>query len=85
TALKLARQAAVERDESQRTQIIARHQSYHGNTLGALGASGNPGRRKLYGPLLSDNVHFIDPCYAYRHQNAGESDRDYALRAADQL
>ena len=85
TALKLARQAAVERGEGQRTQIVARHQSYHGNTLGALGASGNPGRRALYGPLLADNVHFIDPCYAYRHQRAEESDRDYALRAADQL
>jgi adenosylmethionine-8-amino-7-oxononanoate aminotransferase len=85
TALKLARQAAVERGESQRTEIVARHQSYHGNTLGALGASGNPGRRALYGPLLADNVHFIDPCYAYRHQQAGESDADYALRAADQL
>ncbi|MBK1697178.1 aspartate aminotransferase family protein [Rhodovibrio salinarum] len=85
TALKLARQAAVERGESQRTQIVARHQSYHGNTLGALGASGNPGRRALYGPLLADNVHFIDPCYAYRYQEAGESDLDYALRAADQL
>ena len=85
TALKLARQAAVERGERQRTQIVARHQSYHGNTLGALGASGNPGRRALYGPLLADNVHFIDPCYAYRHQGAGESDAEYARRAADQL
>jgi hypothetical protein len=85
TALKLARQAAVERGEGQRTQIVARHQSYHGNTLGALGASGNPGRRALYGPLLADNVHFIDACYAYRHQRAGERERDYALRAADQL
>ncbi|MBK1666796.1 aspartate aminotransferase family protein [Rhodovibrio sodomensis] len=85
TALKLARQAAVERGEGKRTQIIARHQSYHGNTLGALGASGNPGRRRLYGPLLADNVHFIDPCYAYRHQAEGERDADYAQRAADQL
>jgi adenosylmethionine-8-amino-7-oxononanoate aminotransferase len=85
TALKLARQAAVERGESQRTQVVARHQSYHGNTLGALGASGNPGRRRLYGPLLADNVHFIDPCYAYRYQADGECAADYARRAADQL
>ena len=85
TALKLARQAAVERGESQRTEVVARHQSYHGNTLGALGASGNPGRRALYRPLLADNVHFIDPCYAYRHQDAGEREADYARRAADQL
>ncbi len=85
TALKLARQAAVERGERQRTEVIARHQSYHGNTLGALSASGNPGRRQLYGPLLADNVHFIDPCYAYRYQGDGESAADYARRAADRL
>ena len=85
TALKLARQAAVERGERQRTQVIARHQSYHGNTLGALGASGNPGRRQLYGPLLADNVHFIDPATPTASRRDGESAADYARRAADRL
>jgi adenosylmethionine-8-amino-7-oxononanoate aminotransferase len=85
TALKLARQYFVERGEPERGRVIARQQSYHGNTLGALSASGNPGRRQVYGPLLSDNVSFVDPCYAYRHQGAEESDAVYARRLADQL
>jgi len=36
TALKLARQYQVEIGQPQRHQIISRHQSYHGSTLGAL-------------------------------------------------
>src|SRR3546814_4360155 len=35
-ALKMARQYFVEKGEPQRRHIIARRQSYHGNTLGAL-------------------------------------------------
>jgi adenosylmethionine-8-amino-7-oxononanoate aminotransferase len=35
-ALKMARQYHVERGEPQRRHFIARRQSYHGNTLGAM-------------------------------------------------
>ncbi|MBT6543515.1 MAG: aminotransferase class III-fold pyridoxal phosphate-dependent enzyme, partial [Rhodobacteraceae bacterium] len=44
-ALKLARQYHVERQEPQRKHVIARRQSYHGNTLGSLAAGGNVFRR----------------------------------------
>ena len=84
TALKVARQYCVEKGEPQRRFFIARQQSYHGNTLGALAVGGNPGRRALFQPLLIDTTH-IDPCYAYRHKRPGESDEDYGRRAADQL
>ena len=40
-ALKMARQYFVEKGEPKRRHIIARRQSYHGNTLGALAAGGN--------------------------------------------
>src|SRR4249920_713623 len=40
-ALKLARQYFVEIGQPQRTQFVARRQSYHGNTLGALAVGGN--------------------------------------------
>lgn len=83
-ALKMARQFFVERDEPQRTRFIARHQSYHGNTLGALSVGGNPGRRAPYAPILLDSDH-IDPCYAYRHQLPGESEAAYGKRAANLL
>jgi adenosylmethionine-8-amino-7-oxononanoate aminotransferase len=83
-ALKMARQYFVEKGEPQRRHIIARRQSYHGNTLGALAAGGNEWRRSQFRPLLIE-THHIDPCFAYRHQAEGESDADYAARAAGQL
>ncbi|MBX3582763.1 MAG: aspartate aminotransferase family protein [Rhizobiaceae bacterium] len=83
-ALKLARQYFVEKGEQQRRHIIARRQSYHGNTLGALAAGGNEWRRAQFRPLLIE-THHIDPCYSYRLQEAGESDEAYARRAAQQL
>jgi adenosylmethionine-8-amino-7-oxononanoate aminotransferase len=83
-ALKMARQYFVEKGETQRRHIIARHQSYHGNTLGALAAGGNEWRRAQFRPLLIE-THHIDPCYAYRLQDAGESEAAYAARAAQAL
>jgi adenosylmethionine-8-amino-7-oxononanoate aminotransferase len=83
-ALKMARQYFVEKGEPQRRHIIARHQSYHGNTLGALAAGGNEWRRAQFRPLLVE-THHIDPCYAYRLQDAGESEAAYAARAAQAL
>ena len=83
-ALKMARQYFVEKGEPQRRHIIARQQSYHGNTLGALATGGNQWRRAQFRPLLIE-THHIDPCYAYRLQDAGESDPAYAARAAQAL
>ncbi|MFT4863535.1 MAG: adenosylmethionine-8-amino-7-oxononanoate aminotransferase [Pseudohongiellaceae bacterium] len=84
SALKTARQYFVEKGESGRTKFIARKQSYHGNTLGALSVSSNVLRRQKFLPLLTDTIH-IDPCYAYRNQLQSESKQDYALRAANAL
>jgi adenosylmethionine-8-amino-7-oxononanoate aminotransferase len=83
-ALKMARQYFVETGEPQRRAIIARRQSYHGNTLGALATGGNVWRRRQFEPLLIE-THHIDPCYAYRLQRDGETDADYAARAANAL
>ena len=83
-ALKMARQYFVEAGQPQRRQIIARRQSYHGNTLGALATGGNEWRRAPFRPLLIE-THHIDPCFAYRLQQPGESDEDYAARAAQAL
>ena len=80
----MARQYFVEIGEPQRRRVIARRQSYHGNTLGALAAGGNAWRRAQFEPLLIE-AHHIDPCYAYRHQREGESDAAYAARAAQAL
>ncbi|EBA10066.1 aspartate aminotransferase family protein [Sagittula stellata] len=83
-AIKLARQYWVEKGEPQRSKLIARKQSYHGNTIGALSAGGNAWRRAQFGPLLLDVSH-IDPCYEYRYRHDGESLEAYGLRAAQAL
>ncbi|MGT0196953.1 aspartate aminotransferase family protein [Burkholderia pyrrocinia] len=83
-ALKLARQYFVEKGEPQRRHFIARRQSYHGNTLGALAIGGNAWRREPFLPLLIE-AHHVSPCYAYRDQQAGESDEAYAQRLTDEL
>jgi adenosylmethionine-8-amino-7-oxononanoate aminotransferase len=83
-ALKMARQYFVERGENERRHVVARRQSYHGATLGALATGGNALRRAQFEPLLFE-THHIDPCYAYRLQRAGESGADYAARAAQAL
>jgi adenosylmethionine-8-amino-7-oxononanoate aminotransferase len=83
-ALKMARQYFVEKGEPKRRHIIARRQSYHGNTLGALAAGGNEWRREQFKPLLIE-THHIDPCFAYHFQRPGETDGEYAARAAQAL
>jgi hypothetical protein len=83
-ALKLARQYFVEKGEPQRRRFIARRQSYHGNTLGALAVGGNIGRRALYEPLLIEVDH-VSACNAYRGRGEGETDAAYVDRLGDEL
>jgi len=84
SAIKLARQYFTERGEPQRRHLIARRQSYHGNTIGALSAGGNAWRRQQFAPLLIDVSH-IAPCYEYAERNEGESLQDYGQRVAQEL
>jgi hypothetical protein len=84
TALKMARQVFVERGEPKRRRFVARQQSYHGNTLGALSVGGNAWRKAPFEPILIES-HHIEPCYAYRHRRADESPEDYGRRSADAL
>ncbi len=83
-ALKLARQYFLEIGQPQRHRVIARQQSYHGNTLGALAAGGNTWRREPFTPLMIDTSH-IAPCYAYRGKTDQESGFDYGQRVANEL
>jgi adenosylmethionine-8-amino-7-oxononanoate aminotransferase len=83
-SIKLAVQYFQEIGKPTKTGIIARWQSYHGNTLGALSAGGNRWRRAQFQSLLIDMDH-IDPCYEYRLRNEGESLEQYAIRSANLL
>lgn len=84
-SLKLCRQYFLEIGQPERSHVIARRQSYHGNTLGALGAGGNQWRRQPFEPLLSTQVSHIAPCYYYRESLSGESAEDYGQRVAEEL
>lgn len=65
TALKLARAFHLARGEESRHKVIARWGSYHGNTLGALDASGRRSLREPYEPWLGRFRH-VAPAYEYR-------------------
>jgi adenosylmethionine-8-amino-7-oxononanoate aminotransferase len=83
-ALKLARQYFVEKGEVRRTKFVARRQSYHGNTLGALGVGGNAWRRAMFAPLLTE-TELVAPCYPYRDRRADESEEAYGIRLAAEI
>ncbi|WP_026380871.1 aspartate aminotransferase family protein [Afifella pfennigii] len=84
-AIKLARQCFLEIGQSERTEIISRWQSYHGNTLGALATGGNRWRRVQFEPLLAEAMHHISPCHYWRWGEAGESAEAYGERLAQEL
>ena len=85
SALKLARQYFLEIGQPERYRFVARRQSYHGNTLGALAVGGNAMRQAPYKPLLMDAASHIAPCYAYRDQRDDETLEAYGLRVANEL
>lgn len=83
-ALKMARQYYLEIGQPERSHFIARRQSYHGNTLGALAVGGNEWRRRQFAPLLIDVTH-VSPCYPYCDLQPGETPEAYGQRLAREL
>jgi adenosylmethionine-8-amino-7-oxononanoate aminotransferase len=61
---------------------LARH---HGNTLGALAAGGNAGRREPYAPLLSQAFRHVSPAFAYHEQRDTETEAEFTARLAQEL
>jgi adenosylmethionine-8-amino-7-oxononanoate aminotransferase len=84
TALKMARQYFVEIGKPEKKYFIAREQSYHGNTLGALAIGGNKWRKAQFAPLLID-VGRVSACYEYRGRKAQESQEQYTQRLLQEL
>lgn len=87
-ALKLARQYHLEKHppEKQRSHFIARQQSYHGTTLGALAVGGHVARRAMYEPMLSTTNSRVSPCYAYRGlQHVLDTEANYVARLEAEL
>jgi adenosylmethionine-8-amino-7-oxononanoate aminotransferase len=84
-ALKMARQYFIEIGEPQRARFIARRQSYHGNTLGALAAGGNAWRREPYKPLLADAYSHVTPAFSYREKRDNETEDAFTRRLIAEL
>jgi len=84
-SIKIARQYFIERGEPRRQRFIARRQSYHGNTLGALAAGGNAWRREPYAPLLSDAFSHVTPAFVYHEKRDDESEAEFVARLAAEL
>jgi adenosylmethionine-8-amino-7-oxononanoate aminotransferase len=83
-ALKLARQYFLELGEPQRRYVIARRQSYHGITLGALAVGGRERQRQPFAPLLFE-THHVSPVFEYRERRADETPQAYGERLAQEL
>lgn len=84
-AMKLARQYFFESGHAERRNFVARRQSYHGNTIGAMSLSSNLPRKLPYEPLLLPNVSHVSPAYAYQYQSPGESETEYVARLVAEL
>ncbi len=82
TALKMARAYHLARGEPSRFAVIARRSAYHGNTLGALDASGKEPLRKPYTPWLGRFLH-APAAYEYRCENPTHPDACGAWHAGE--
>ena len=87
-AFKIARQyhaANVENDPSGplRHKIIARHRAYHGNTAGAMAATGQAERKIGFGPQPPGYLH-VAPPYPYR-RHASLTEAEHGAEIARQL
>jgi adenosylmethionine-8-amino-7-oxononanoate aminotransferase len=63
---------------------MAREQSYHGNTLGALDLSGHEARKALYKEILPGNMRLIPACNLYRRDD-GLTDKQYVQWHREQI
>ncbi len=86
TAIKMSRQYFVERDgiNTNKSKVISKWNSFHGNTLGALSLTGIPGRRKIYAPMLLDFPK-VDQFYHYRNQWGAKTNYETSVFAAKEL
>jgi adenosylmethionine-8-amino-7-oxononanoate aminotransferase len=82
TAIKMARAYHLARGEGSRITVIARRSSYHGNTMGALDASGKEPLRKPYTPWLGRFTH-APAAYEYRCENPRHPDACGAWHAGE--
>jgi taurine-pyruvate aminotransferase len=80
-AFKMVRQIAARRYGGKKHKILFRERDYHGTTITALSACGQPQRAEQYGPFTPGFVE-VPHCLEYRKQWDVEN---YGERAADAI
>lgn len=86
TALKLTRQAMYERGEPERTKVISRNMSYHGNTFGAMSVSGHKIRNQKFKDMFDENTfHKVDPPFYLHYSKDSETEEQFLDRLLKQL
>ncbi len=78
-AFKIVRQIAHKRYGGKKNRILYRERDYHGTTISALSACGQPQRYEQYGPFTPGFIE-VPHCLEYRSQ-WGPCE-DYGVRAA---
>ena len=83
---RLAPQYFYETKQPQRTNFIARHLSFHGNSVGTLSLAYHPTRRGPYEAILDhEHYHHVSPAYAKRFQKPDETEEQYVERLRKEL
>lgn len=80
TAFKIARQFHQQNGEPNRYKFISRYRAYHGNSMGALAATGQAVRKYNYEPLAPGFLH-VSPPDSYRRPE-GQSVEEFNLQCA---
>jgi len=83
-AFKVARQYHAQTGSPGRFKVIARYRGYHGNTLGALSATGQAERKLGYEPLAPGFIHIDAPDpYRITHDCADQLERTIELEGPE--
>jgi taurine-pyruvate aminotransferase len=72
-AFKIARQYQEQNGESDRWKFVSRYRAYHGQTMGALAATGQALRKYRYEPLTPGFIH-VSPPDLYRRPDGIDPD-----------
>jgi taurine-pyruvate aminotransferase len=82
-AFKIARQYHEQNGEPQRWKFVSRYRAYHGQTMGALAATGQAQRKYRYEPLPPGFLH-VPPPDLYRRPS-GVDPETYGRECARQI
>ncbi|WP_223590474.1 aspartate aminotransferase family protein [Neobacillus bataviensis] len=77
TAFKIVRQYHQQKGEHNRFKIMSRYRAYHGNSMGALAATGQAQRKYKYEPLAPGFIH-VSPPDSYRDDTNVQDPKELA-------